>query len=110
MSFKENLRDELFLQDIKIKELSGKIGIPYSTILSYVCSKSSLPKVDVAYKIAEALGVTVEFLMTGKPSDNYKKSLSATYRELVSLPPNIVSSVQVLIHSYYELYKNNQMR
>ena len=110
MSFKENLRDELLYQDIKIKELSDKIGIPYSTILSYVCSKSSLPKVDVAYKIAEALGVTVEFLMTGKQSDNYKKSLSLTCRELISLPPDIVSSVQIIIHRYYELYKNNQMR
>ena len=106
MSFNENLRDELLFQDIQFKEFAGRIDVPYPTFLSYVNYKRTLPRVDIAYRIAQGLDVTVEYLITGKSEDNYKKKLSVTFKELSCLPSNIVSSVQCLIHNYYELYKS----
>lgn len=106
MSFKNNLIDELTFQNIQYKEFAGKIQIPYSTLLSYIDSRENIPRVDIAYKIAQGLNVTVEFLITGKQEDNYKKNLSPTLRELATLPSNVISNIQGLIHSYYELYKS----
>ncbi len=110
MSFKENLKTELFYQNIQLKEFAGKIQIPYSTILSYVSSRSSLPRVDIAYKIAKELNVSIEYLITGKQELKLKNSLYFSYKELLSLPPDIVNLIQSEIHKYYELYKLNQKR
>ncbi|MCR5252616.1 MAG: helix-turn-helix transcriptional regulator [Treponema sp.] len=111
MNFRDNLKDELFFQNIQLKEFSGKLKIPYSTFLSYIDSRNRLPKVDVAYKIAEQLNVTVEYLITGKPEDNYKKNLTNTNKELLVLPSCFINQIQNIIHSYYELYKlTNNMR
>lgn len=66
MGFKENLRDELTYRGILIKELAGMTGLNQGSISNYLRENSSLPSVDVAVKIARALDVTVEYLVTGK--------------------------------------------
>jgi transcriptional regulator with XRE-family HTH domain len=48
------------------KELSAKTGISLKTIENYVKRDSSLPTADKAVQIAQALGVTVEYLINGK--------------------------------------------
>jgi transcriptional regulator with XRE-family HTH domain len=48
------------------KELAAKTGISLKTIENYVKKDSSLPTADKAVLIAQALGVTVEYLITGK--------------------------------------------
>ena len=68
MSFKDHLREELTFQGLQIKEVANKIGISNSTFLSYVDARGSLPNVEIAVKIAQALGVSVEYLVTGKNS------------------------------------------
>lgn len=107
-SFKENLRNELLFKDIQLKEFAAKIRIPYTTLLSYVDKKECLPKIDVAYKMAQELDVTLEFLITGNPKDNYKKNLSPTYKELLTLPSNVISSIKEIIHAFYELYNQTK--
>ncbi len=66
MSFKENLKDELKYQDIKVKELADKTGIPKRTLDHYLTENSYMPSADNAVKIAQALHVSVEYLVTGK--------------------------------------------
>lgn len=56
------------------KEVAAKVGISYSTFLSYIDSRSVLPNVETAVKIAQVLDVSVEYLVTGK---NDNKSSSA---------------------------------
>ncbi len=110
MSFNKNLKEELYFQNLQLKELSGKLNIPYGTMLSYVDSRQRLPRVDVAYKIAQILNVTIEYLITGKPEDNLIKKLAPTYKELLCLPAGTINLFQSLIHSNYELYKLNLKR
>lgn len=105
MSFNKNLKDEIYFQNLQLKEFAGKLKIPYGTLLSYIDSRQKLPRVDTAYKIAKLLNVTVEYLMTGKSEDNYIKQLSPTYKELMNLPAGIINLFQSQIHSFYELYK-----
>lgn len=66
MSFKDNLREEMEFQDIKQKELSEKTGISVNTIRNYINGHNALPSAEVAVKIADVLGVSVEYLVTGK--------------------------------------------
>ncbi len=68
--FKRTLRAELDYQDIKVKELSVRTGISPRTLEGYLNSRGSIPPADVAFKIAKALNVTVEYLVTGDASYN----------------------------------------
>ena len=69
MGFKEILKDELIFQDIQTKELAVKTGISLSTLNHYLASNGNAPSAENAFKIAQALGVSVEYLMTEKKSD-----------------------------------------
>lgn len=66
MGFKENLKDELKYQGILVKELADKCGIPKRTIDHYLAEKNTAPIAENAVKIANALNVSVEYLVTGK--------------------------------------------
>ena len=85
MGFGENLHNELVFQDIQIKELAARTGIKKSTLDKYLSGNKSQPSVENAVKIAETLGVTVEYLVKGVEisEENLKPVLNAEYRMLV---------------------------
>lgn len=66
MGFKENLKSELEYQGLRTQELSDKSGVKKRTIDHYLISNPQEPSVTNAFKIAQALQVSVEYLMTGK--------------------------------------------
>ncbi len=66
MGFKENLKSELIYKDMLVKELAMKAGISQHTLNNYLNVREHLPTLDAAVKIAQALGVSVEYLATGK--------------------------------------------
>jgi len=70
MGFKENLKSELIYSGIMVKELSAKTGIKKHTLDNYLNTHNSLPSAESAVKIARALGVTVEYLVTGAEGKN----------------------------------------
>ncbi|MCL2443029.1 MAG: helix-turn-helix transcriptional regulator [Treponema sp.] len=65
MGFKENLKAELAYKNILIKELAVLSGVNRRTIDNYLRENDSVPSADAAVRIAGALGVTVEYLITG---------------------------------------------
>ena len=68
MGFRENLKAELAYQDILVKELAVLSGVNKRTLDNYLREKSNIPPADVAVKIARALNVSVEYLVTGVES------------------------------------------
>jgi transcriptional regulator with XRE-family HTH domain len=68
IDFRKNLRDELDYQGLTVKELSARTGIAKRTLDCYLRSQASMPPVDAAARIAGALGVSVEYLVSGKDS------------------------------------------
>lgn len=68
MGFKENLRSELEYNGMMIKELAEKSGIKRQTLDNYLSTHNAIPNADIAVKIAQALGTSVEYLITGKSS------------------------------------------
>lgn len=71
MSFKRRLKEEISYQDIRLKELAAQANLSLRTLESYVDAKERMPAADVAVRLAQALGVTVEYLVTG--SDSFGK-------------------------------------
>jgi transcriptional regulator with XRE-family HTH domain len=65
-NFREILRTELDYLGLTVKELSAKTGIAKGTLDCYLGVRSSMPPADVAVKIADAVGVSVEYLVTGR--------------------------------------------
>jgi len=66
MAFRDNLRETLDFVGMEQKELAAKTGLSLKTIENYVKKDSSLPAADKAVLIAQALGVSVEYLVNGK--------------------------------------------
>lgn len=89
-NFRENLRNELDYKGMIVKELSKKSKIPVGTIDCYLRTQSVEPSAENAVKIARALEVSVEYLVSGR-SMNRKKpqfNLSQEARELIRLIEN----------------------
>jgi len=87
MGFKENLKSELIYTGILVKELSAKTGIKKHTLDNYLNTHNSLPNAEAAVKIARALGVSVEYLVTGTDEKRGKKQqpLPPDIRQLVNI-------------------------
>ena len=65
-------------------QLARDTGIPATTIKSWI--KGSVPSAEAAYKVAQYLNVTVEWLITGKPeSENKNLILSKSESELIEI-------------------------
>ncbi len=74
MGFKENLKDELTYRGIQTKELAAITGISLNTLNHYLVKNSTSPNVENAVKIARALKVSVEYLVTGRNEKASKNS------------------------------------
>ena len=66
MGFRENLKSELVYSGMLVKELAARSGVNKYSIDNYLNKRGQMPSVEAAVKIAHALGVSVEYLVTGK--------------------------------------------
>jgi len=84
MGFRENLKLELTYTGMLKKELAAISGVHKRAIDTYLRTRFSMPPADVAVKIAKALGVTVEYLVTGEDSA-IPKDISKLTRTILTL-------------------------
>jgi len=66
MGFRENLKEQLSFSGMYVKELAALSGVKKQTIDTYLNVHNCMPSADAAVAIARALGVSVEYLVTGK--------------------------------------------
>jgi len=81
MSFNIHLKEELEYKGMLVKELAHKTGIPKQTIDKYLLNSACMPPADKAVLIAGALGVSVEYLVTGKKTTVNKTPVSGLSSE-----------------------------
>jgi transcriptional regulator with XRE-family HTH domain len=74
MGFKENLKSELAYSGMLVKELAAKSGVNKHSINNYLNTRGQIPSIEAGYKIAQALGVSVEYLVTGKEGKRSKEA------------------------------------
>jgi len=84
MGFRENLKLELTYSGMLKKELAAISGVHKRAIDTYLRTRCSMPPADVAVKIAKALGVTVEYLVTGE-DPSIPKDVSKLTRTIFNL-------------------------
>ncbi|GHV96611.1 transcriptional regulator [Spirochaetia bacterium] len=89
MGFNEYLKGELEYTGILVKELAQITGIPKQTLDKYLLSNGSMPPADNAVAIATALGVSVEYLVTGKKQQNEKSAKPFLSPEMRSIADHI---------------------
>ncbi|WP_296328967.1 helix-turn-helix transcriptional regulator [uncultured Treponema sp.] len=103
MNFKERLREEIEYKGLQLKEVSALAGVNNNTFLSYVDARGSLPNVEIGVKIAKALGVSVEYLVTGEDSELSRDSKHSDIQEILndlqSLDKEKISFLKKMIHS-----------
>jgi len=105
--FAKNLKMECFYYDISLKVLAAKAGIPYPSLLTYTKKKAVLPRVDVAYKLAKALNVSVEYLLTGKERiDKNTKTYYQTVLDVRNIDPELSKILAQLFYILKTKYKN----
>ncbi|WP_049784655.1 helix-turn-helix domain-containing protein [Sediminispirochaeta smaragdinae] len=66
--FTERLKLLMVSHGFTAKELGKKTGINYRTIEIWMSAKASIPRSDRAVLLAKALGVSVEYLISGEES------------------------------------------
>jgi transcriptional regulator with XRE-family HTH domain len=116
MGFKENLKAELTYADMHVKELAALSGIKKQTIDSYLRENNYTPSVVAAVKIARALGISVEYLVTGKEikDSEIPPSLKHELRPLLeSLKPLSREDRKIIIDNALNLiraFKNRNKR
>ncbi|MCL2380965.1 MAG: helix-turn-helix domain-containing protein [Treponema sp.] len=97
--FKTNLRSALTSRGLTVRELSVITGIAKGTLDCYLGVRASMPPADIAAKIATALGVTVEFLVSGgqeaqaRESEKRENAIGTVLRLLVELDERDVETV-----------------
>ena len=89
MGFNEYLKGELDYKGMLVKELARATGIPKQTIDKYLLSNGSMPPADKAVAIARALGVSVEYLVTGRKIRNEKMTSRFLSPEMRSIADSI---------------------
>ena len=84
MGFKENLKDEISYQGLLLKEVALAAGLNQKSLNNYLRENASIPSADIAVRIAKVLGVSVEYLVTGKKdaAPSYYVHYSAEIRQL----------------------------
>jgi transcriptional regulator with XRE-family HTH domain len=84
MGFKENLKAELSYSGMLVKELAALTGIKKHTLDNYLNTHNAMPSAGAAVSIAQALGVSVEYLVTGREGHR-QKNLAALAPDLRAL-------------------------
>jgi transcriptional regulator with XRE-family HTH domain len=108
MGFKENLKTELVYTGLLVKELSAQSGISHHTINNYLSTNNCIPTAENAVKIAQVLGVTVEYLVTGQENPQKKKTLSPDIDAFVHLIKQLDENDRKMIYGIAQLYKSNK--
>ena len=106
-SFSIRLRSEIEYIGLNQKEFAAKIGLKKRTLDTYIGAQQSMPPADTAVKMAAALGVSVEYLITGR---EYKQNIDISkylqFRDLLDdlavLPNETLDPIKTVIKAFAE--------
>lgn len=112
MSFWENVDEELEYKGLSRTYLANKVGFSLTNIGRGIQLGSS-PSADTAVKIAEVLGVSVEYLVTGKEDEEQQLPVDAKkihrYASLINKidalsekQRNLIQSIVTEMSSWHE--------
>jgi transcriptional regulator with XRE-family HTH domain len=107
MGFRENLRAELADKGMLVKELAALSGVNKRSIDNYLREDCCMPSADAAVAIAQTLGVTVEYLITGhKPQKRPSFSLFSDPQAILKFLESLNKRDQEIVCNLIKCLKN----
>ena len=109
--FWEMVAHEVGKQKTSFEWLYQKAKVSKGTFSSWK-ARNMLPRADAAYKIAQSLGVSVEYLLTGRePPKEYKKNetsllLEEIAKEIAFFDSYDLKTLRMLISSMSQRYRH----
>jgi transcriptional regulator with XRE-family HTH domain len=103
--FSKRLYSEIEYIGLNRKEFAAKTGIKKRALDAYLGPQQSMPPADIAVKIASTLGLSVEYLITGK---EYRHSVDISnylqfkdvLDDLAVLPAETFEPIKAVIKSF----------
>ena len=86
---------------MRVKELAERTGISKRAIDHYLAEKFTEPTAETAVKIAQVLGVSVEYLVTGKEAPvpaTIKPEIIEIIQEMNHLPTSDIAFTKEMVH------------
>ena len=110
MGFKENLKAELIYSGMLVKELAAKTGLKKHTIDNYLSIRDRMPAADVAVRIANGLGVSVEYLINGSETAGNKAPVFFTpeVRQIARIAEKLNPDYRKIALSFIETLKKHE--
>ena len=93
-----------------VKELADKTGISRHTINNYLNVREHIPTIDVAVKIAHALGVSVEYLATGKETAALDIKISREDVTLVQDFNSLSEGDRKIVAEFVQLFRKHRRK
>lgn len=104
MTFYERLKTFMKSQKMTSKELLERLDITSANLTFW--KQGTLPRVDMAIRIAKIFGTTVEYLVTGSSGDGYTSEDVETMYKLRALSPENRNAVLTLLDALYKQQDN----
>ncbi|MCL2442129.1 MAG: helix-turn-helix domain-containing protein [Treponema sp.] len=105
--FTKRLKSEIDYLGLNRKEFAAKADIKIRALDAYLGPQQSMPPADTAVKIASALGLSVEYLVTGK---EYRQTADISkylqFKDLLDdisiLPQETLNPIKAVIKTFAE--------
>ncbi|GBU29218.1 hypothetical protein R84B8_02782 [Treponema sp. R8-4-B8] len=112
MGFRENLKAELVNSDMLVKELAKLSGVKKQTIDSYLREKNNIPSIEAGVKIAQALGVSAEYLVTGNEKKQSKelKEINNDVQIIARLAEQLDDEKRKFVIDFIKLLKTREKK
>jgi transcriptional regulator with XRE-family HTH domain len=112
MGFKENLKNELIFKNMLVKELSAQSGVNLHSINNYLNTRGRIPSAESAVKIAQALGVSVEYLVTGQEANGGQTIalLAPETRSLMQVSEQLPDSDRYAVLQFAEFLRGQKKK
>jgi transcriptional regulator with XRE-family HTH domain len=112
-SFSDRLRSEIEYAGLNQKEFAAKAGIKKRALDGYLGVQKSMPPADIAVKMASVLGLSVEYLVTGREVKNsFDMARCVQFRDVLDnlavLPDEIVMPIKTMIQSAADLEREKK--
>lgn len=88
MEFYERVKELVKSRKLTLRSFIEGLGMNYDSYNS-LKRYGNLPRADEAYKIASALGVSVDYLVSGSDTDAYKAKYDSLVKDIKDLAEKI---------------------
>lgn len=101
MQFWDRIKTILTEKNLTESELSKRAGVTQASVNGWK-TKGAIPRADIAYKVADFLGTTVEYLVTGSKPESMTIQENKALLQLQSLTDVNQNAVFTLIDALYK--------